>query len=151
MVTLDGSDIIAVIALAVASLSAWLSLKEARRGNRYGRVKDMIAISDEVISFSLCFQGLDAVPSSDRLQHFHQMAVRRASYFYSDDIAKQLQDIYRHCHTESIWLDMAESDAPTERDAENERLIREAYRDVRHAFSTVLVDMSDEIKRTLQS
>lgn len=110
---MEGSDLIALAALGISALSAiysYRTVQQSKRANELALHAQKVAIYEEVVSFSDCFRGFFAVPTSERLDQFKKNAVQRGELYLSEAAYSRLNEIYKHCRDSEIWLSIANSE-----------------------------------------
>jgi len=98
------SDVIAVIALLVASLAAlyarW-SARAADRGNQIALHDSRVEIYLELRKFENCFRGFCSYPTDDDLNTFYEKGVVMSELFFPPKISSALNELYDDCWNQS--------------------------------------------------
>jgi len=147
--SMNQSDLIAFGALAVSLLSAvyagW-SAKEAKKANKISLQFKRVEIYEEVMTFSDCFRGIFSVPTAARLEQFRKQGLKRAEIYFSEEIHRQLEEIYKHCSESEVWLQISQDKEQVGVEVPNEIVIRSEYKAVLNLLYPVIQQIRDEIK-----
>ena len=142
------SDYVSLTAAAIALLAAlyarWTA-GEAKRANDISLHVHKVEIYEEVVAFSDCFRGLFTVPSEERLETFHNKAVRRAEIYLSQQVHYELTKIYEHCHKSELWLDIVNSKGGSST-LPNEYEVRAEYKAVLNQLYPVIKSIKNEAR-----
>ena len=146
---MNQSDYIALAAVAVAMLAAlyarWMAI-EAKRANKISLHIHKVEIYEEVLSFSDCFRGLFSIPTEDRLEIFRKKAVQRAEIYLSKEVHFQLKEIYEHCRSSEIWLNIAASDGGNKDNMPSKFELRSEYKSVLNKLYPTIQNIKAEAK-----
>lgn len=146
---MEGSDLIALAALGISALSAiysYRTVQQAKRANELALHAQKVAIYEEVVSFSDCFRGLFAVPTSERLEQFKKNAVQRGELYLSEAAYSRLNEIYNHCSDSEIWLSIANSEGQGSGDKPTDLEVRQEYKSVLDLLYPVIDLVKQEAK-----
>lgn len=146
---MNQSDWISLGALVVALLAvlyARWSAMEAKKANKISLHFQKVEIYEEVMTFSDCFRGIFSVPTEQRLEQFRKEGVNRAEIYFSEEVHRQLQEIYSHCNDSEVWLRLAQDKDQNDIDVPTELTVRAEYKSVLNLLYPVIQLMKNELK-----
>lgn len=106
------SDVIAVLALVVAVISALYaraSADAARSGNKINLHQPRKDIYDALVDFRRLFRGMDAHPNDEEIDAFFTRAVAPAQIYLQPELAARVHSIYQRSWELYRYIDVAES------------------------------------------
>lgn len=124
------SDVIAVIAILVASLAAlyarW-SAKAAERSNQIALHDPRVEIYLELRKFENCFRGFLSYPTDDDLDMFYEKAVVMSELYFEPAISTSFNEMYENCWNLSRSISAYENE-------EGDRELKEEFEAEFHNF-----------------